>query len=140
MINFKQLLVEKENLGFIEEKINLSELDKRRKEEESKKKFEGGEYGFRIADNWYRLNMGYTNPLNHYKVHAELLLMEGLSVLNKEYFTDLIRNKEFIFYGVGIGDTEIVPISWALKNNSQKIYVTGIDINREFLQNFIIFR
>jgi len=137
-MEFKQILTGNLHNEFIEDKIDLIRLDERRKKEEINKKLKGGEHCFRIADNWYRLNMGYTNPLNCAKVHAELLLMEGLSKKDKLDMINLVKDKEFIFYGVGVGDTEIVPINWALDYKSPEVYITGIDVNREFLENFII--
>ena len=137
-MELKKIKIGLNNEEFVEDKTNLQELDERRKKEESEGKFKGGEHCFRIANNWYRLNLGYTNPINYSKVHAELLLMEGLSNKDKNEFVNLIKDKELVFYGVGVGDTEIVPINWLLKNNYPKIFVTGIDVNKEFLENFVI--
>lgn len=125
----------------LEERISLAELDAQRKKEEAKGALNGGEHCFRGAHNWYRLNMGYTNPFNLGTVHAELLLLhklmlEHLLEQKKSLIFEAMKDHHVVFYGVGVGDTEILFIDWLLKAGKADLRLSGLDVNREFLENF----
>lgn len=114
-------------------------MDMRLEKEVSSGFLSGGEQCFRKDYPWYRLNIGYTNPLNFGEVHAELELIKKHVRLGKE---DLIlpyfKNRHLIFYGIGVGDTEIEFVDWAIKSGERRVWITGIDVNKNFLKNFII--
>lgn len=129
------------NDGFVRSKVTELRLNQKLKKENQLGKYSGAEQCFRIATPWYHLNMGYTNPYNVGKVHAELMLIEKHihdSLNGRNSFFESLKNKELIFYGVGVGDTEIALVDWLLKLGEKKVYVTGIDVNKEFLDNFSV--
>jgi len=124
----------------IESLIDERELNQRLEMESKTGSLSGTEQSFRNATPWYHLNMGYTNPYNVGKVHAELLLIEkhmGDTLRNNSNpIFESIENRELVFYGVGVGDTEIAFVDWILKSGKKEVSVTGIDVNSEFLRNF----
>jgi len=118
-------------------KITKGELDSKLKRESQTGRLEGGEHCFREAINWYRLNVGYTNPINFGEVHAELDLIksqmhEGVN----NPIRQALKGKQQIFYGIGVGDTEIAFVDWAIKEGEDNVYIIGIDVNKDFIENF----
>lgn len=123
----------------IAEEVSVQLMNKRLKQEEKQGFLIGGEQCFRQDYPWYRLNIGYTNPLNFGEVHAELeLIKKHVRRGNQDPMLPFFKNKHKIFYGIGVGDTEIEFIDWAIKYGEKEIYITGIDVNKKFLENFII--
>lgn len=127
----------------IDHKVSDIELDKRKKKELSKGRLKGAEQSFRDDYYWYRLNIGYTNPLNFQTIHAELKLLEKILSSKKQEVMDFCydnkRPSHQIFYGLGVGDTEIAFVDFLSKQNSAKkedIFITGIDLNEEFIKNY----
>jgi hypothetical protein len=101
----------------------------------------GAEHCFTVPENWYRLNIGYTNPYNIHTPHAELSLIEELknkNLVSDNALYDYFKDKRLIFYGIGVGDTETAFVDWALKKGQELVNIWGIDINPEFLNNFSI--
>jgi hypothetical protein len=101
----------------------------------------GAEHCFKIPENWYRLNIGYTNPYNIHTPHAELSLIEDLKGKNLAYNNNLyslFKEKRLVFYGIGVGDTEIAFVDWVLKKGQELVDIWGVDINSEFLDNFSV--
>ena len=129
----------------IEHRISDIELDKRKKQELSEGKLKGAEQAFRDDYYWYRLNIGYTNPLNFQTIHAELKLLETILSSEKQEAIGFCYNNKRpshqIFYGLGVGDTEIAFVDFLSNQNSAKkedIFITGIDLNKEFIKNYAI--
>ena len=114
--------------GLIKRKISRKELDDKLSESE-KKGVVGGEQWFRNQNNWYSMT-AYTNP---YKtIYTELELMKN----NANELKKLLKDKVKIFYGVGTGDTELLPVQWDLEYNNYS-EVVGVDVNKEFIIGFI---
>ncbi|MFA5020810.1 MAG: L-histidine N(alpha)-methyltransferase [Patescibacteria group bacterium] len=123
----------------IYEEADKNLMDARLEIEKQQGFLNGGEQCFRDDYPWYRLNIGYTNPLNFGEVHAELeLLKKHVRMGADDAIPPYFKNKHLIFYGIGVGDTEIEFVDWAIKLGQKEIFITGIDINKKFLENFII--
>ncbi|MFH1052983.1 MAG: L-histidine N(alpha)-methyltransferase [Candidatus Woesearchaeota archaeon] len=131
----------------IEERITERELDKKLEEEILEGRLSGAEHCFRDSVHWYNLAMGYVNPYNISRVHAELALIEkhsqAVKAFNVNYPNDdplfeAIRRKTLVFYGVGIGDTEMEFVDWQLRSDHNPVQVIGIDVNKDFLECFAI--
>jgi hypothetical protein len=112
--------------------ITEEDLEKKLSQEQKKGSLRGGEHCFRNEYNWYELNFGYTNPLNTQTVHAELFLITSL----EKKILEFMRKRHHIFFGVGVGDTEIAFLDQAIKLGEKEIFCTGIDVNKTFLENF----
>lgn len=125
---------------FIETRIEQPGLDQRLRKETFDGRLQGPEHWFREDINWYRLNVGYTNPLNFGEVHAELqLIKDEMRVRgNSSPLYQAVKGKHLVFYGVGVGDTEIVFVDWLVRESKKDISVTGIDVNRNFIRNFVV--
>ncbi len=126
---------------YIQHKITLSSLDALRESQQISNKISGAEHCFRVSEPWYQLNVGYTNPYNLGEVHAELNLLHDIMYTNnfptmKEALLTTLKNRELVYYGIGVGDTEIAFVDWLLKQHINPIAITGIDVNEEFLINF----
>lgn len=91
-----------------------------------------GAQWFRIADLWYRVNYGYNNPLNLGIIHSELNLINSQATILSEF----LRDRIIVFYGVGVGDTEMALIDCQL-NLSLYSEMILIDINHVFLEMFV---
>lgn len=103
------------------DETKISDLDVKLKEEIRKGKLCGGEQAFRDDYPWYRLNIGYTNPLNFGEVHAELeLIKNNIRTGERNVFYKYLKNRHQIFYGIGVGDTEIAFVDWCLKTEKMK--------------------
>lgn len=114
-------------------------MDERLEKEKRQGFLNGGEQCFRDDYPWYRLNIGYTNPLNFGEVHAELeLIKKHVRAGSNDQIPPYFMDKHLVFYGIGVGDTEIELVDWAIKLGQKEIFITGIDINKNFLKNFII--
>ena len=123
----------------IKEEISEEELDSRLKKESEHGRLEGGEQCFRKDYPWYRLNIGYTNPLNFGEVHAELeLIKKHIRESNSDKILTAIKGNHLVFYGIGVGDTEIAFVDWVVKKGQKVTYLTGIDVNKDFLSNFVV--
>lgn len=123
----------------IKEEVNTDLMNQRLAKEKEKGFLGGGEQCFRQDYLWYRLNIGYTNPLNFGEVHAELeLIKKQVREGAKNKIISHFKERHQIFYGIGVGDTEIEFVDWAIKLGDKNISVTGIDVNKNFLENFII--
>ncbi len=123
----------------IKEEANLELMNKRLQEEKESGFLKGGEQCFREDYPWYRLNIGYTNPLNFGTVHAELeLIKKHVHKKSNDEILPFFKNRHQIFYGIGVGDTEIEFVDWAIKAGQKEVNITGIDVNKKFLENFII--
>ncbi len=125
---------------FIETRIKQSELDERLRTETLDGKLQGGEHWFREDVNWYRLNVGYTNPLNFGEVHSELQVIKD-EMRTRGNFSPLyraVKGRHLVFYGIGVGDTEIAFVDWMIREGKRDISVTGIDVNRDFIRNFVV--
>lgn len=123
----------------IKEEIDIDLMNKRLEEEKKQGFLTGGEQCFRQDYPWYRLNIGYTNPLNFGEVHAELeLIKKHVRLGSQDPILPFFKNKHQVFYGIGVGDTEIEFVDWAIKSGQDEVDITGIDVNKNFLENFII--
>jgi hypothetical protein len=90
-----------------------------------------GAHWFRQAVNWLRVQHGYNNPLNWGVVHCELqALMDSQGELAKE-----LGGHEILFFGVGVGDTEMAVVDCTLKASGSSDII-GADVNEEFLRMF----
>jgi hypothetical protein len=111
--------------------VGSSALVKRRNWEFAHRMISGAHW-FRIAAYWYRLNHGYNNPLNWGSVHSELvhLLSEA------EPLAHLLRHRTLVFFGIGVGDTEMacVDLQLRVQKHSESIL---IDVNKDFLTLFV---
>ena len=89
----------------------------------------GGEQWFRKFHFWYS-TPAYANP---YKTPFEELPL----LLKKERtLRPFLAKTVKIYYGLGIGDTEIVPIWWDLSlEKCSEIY--AVDVIKDFIENFI---
>ena len=92
----------------------------------------GSAQWFRIADLWYRISYGYNNPLNFGSIHSELFLI----MKERETLSQLLRNRGLVFFGVGVGDTEMALVDLQLAT-TQSAEAILIDINPVFLRMFV---
>lgn len=123
----------------IKEEISEEELNSRLKQESEHGRLESGEHCFRKDYPWYRLNIGYTNPLNFGEVHAELeLIKKHIRENNSDKILTAIKGNHLVFYGIGVGDTEIAFVDWVVKKGQKETRITGIDVNKDFLSNFVV--
>ena len=139
----KKITKDGEMSNFIKKKNRLKKkLDAKLLKENKEGRLLGVEQCFRKAMPWYHINIGYTNPYNVGRVHAELMLIEKHLEKSLKGCSDPIlnalKNKEIIFYGIGVGDTEAAIVDWLLKSGEDNIAITGIDVNRDFLENFTV--
>ena len=108
--------------------ISDEELDDLLRKEITNKKV-GGEQWFRKYENWYEMP-AFVNP---YKTpyHELRILIDHQKDLY-QFTTGKIK----IFWGVGIGDSEIIPVSWDLDTEGySEVYV--IDVVPHFIETFI---
>ncbi len=115
----------------IEARISLNELDNRLSED-MQRGIVRGEQWFRNANLWYELVISYNNPYNHRRVHSELYLLHE----RKRELSELIKDSTFLFYGVGIGETEIELVDWELERTGY-VEVASIDVNERFIRKFV---
>lgn len=88
----------------------------------------GGEQWFRKPENWYAIT-AYANP---YKTpYTEMMILNE----NEQELSSLLKNTRKIYYGVGIGDTEIIPIRWDLRQNNYS-EVIALDVSKTFIESF----
>ncbi len=94
-----------------------------------KKKWIGGEQWFRNPENWYAIT-AYANP---YKTpYSEMVILNN----NEEDLAEMLSWYKKVFYGVGVGDSEILPIKWDLKKNKHS-EIIAIDLSEKFLFGFM---
>lgn len=110
--------------------IAVEELDRRLKEE-LRRKVIGSEQWYRDPNCWRRVRVSptYKGP------DAEETLLDENRVILSEYLHGTRR----VFYGLGTGHTEIIPVRWALKEsaaNSGHCEVIAVDVACEFLEDF----
>lgn len=94
------------------------------------KKVISGEQWFRTPNNWYDMP-AYINP---YKgVYDELPILYEHHRELKGYLDQTLK----VFWGVGIADSECVPVRWDLQKNHYG-EINAIDVIDYFLEGFII--
>lgn len=118
--------------------ITNTELNHRLEKETLDGKLLGAEHCFQESSPWYHLNVGYTNPINFGLVHAELLLIAKNMEEENNPLGNALINRCQAFYGVGVGDTEMAFVDWAIKKGQKENMIIGIDVNKDFLENYII--
>ncbi len=89
----------------------------------------GGEQWFREPDRWYRMP-AFINPYQT-QYHEIPALTSNRQELQR-HLTGTLK----VFYGVGIGDSEAVPIAWDLEESGYA-EVIAIDVIRDFLEGFV---
>lgn len=93
------------------------------------KKVISGEQWFRNFNYWYE-TPAFANP---YKTpFEELRIIMGKEETLKPFLTRTLK----VYFGLGIGDTEIVPVIWDLSIDKYAEVVV-IDVIRDFIENFI---
>ncbi len=122
-------LVDIFNDELIETRVNNEYLDERLNEGIKNKKI-SGEQWFRNPQDWYSIT-AYANPYKTPFSELKILLKE------QENLKPLLKNTLKIFYGVGIGETETVPVEWDLQDNKYS-EVIGIDIIEFFHKRFYL--
>ena len=117
---------------FITDVISPRSLLRRRATELRVSRALSGAYWFRVAAYWFRLNHGYNNPLNWGSVHSELVHLWQL----RPRLAHILKDRTLVFYGVGVGDTEMVCVDAQLdvQKTCESIL---IDVNKEFLCLFV---
>jgi len=115
-------------MGFVfKRKISEKRLDEL-KQKGLEQGMLGAEQLFRKPANWYALS-AYSNP---YKtVYSEM----GLINNHKNGIMDVVSGKQKVFYGIGTGDTEMLPVIWDL-NKHGSCDIIGIDVSEQFLRGF----
>jgi hypothetical protein len=93
------------------------------------KKVISGEQWFRNFNYWYA-TPAYANP---YKTPFEEL---QLIIREEKYLKPYLIKTLKIYYGLGIGDTEIIPIMWDL-SAEKYAEICAIDVIKDFIENFI---
>jgi len=112
----------------IEKNIGRKELDERL-DEGIERKVIPGEQWFRKPENWYAMT-SYSNPFK--TPYTELsVLIENSKKLKKH-----LNKTTKVFYGIGTGDTEIVPLLWDIKEHGYTEVVV-IDAIKDFIDTFI---
>lgn len=112
----------------VERRITQEELDSRFSEGIEKGVLQSEQW-FRRPENWYAIT-AYANP---YKtVYGELAILNK----NERAIAELLNERTLIFYGVGTGDTEMLPILWQLQKNNYS-EVVGIDVEEHFIYGFV---
>lgn len=91
----------------------------------------GGAHWFRSADCWCRLNFGYLNPLNIHTPHSELFLLSTA----KSDLMPFVSGHNLHFFGVGVGDTEILLVDYLLSEDGRACG-SFVDVNPVFLRMF----
>src|SRR3989338_3624274 len=115
----------------LESKLSLVDLDARL-QEDKKNGFVRGEQWFRNESIWYELVFSYNNPYNNRKVNSELYLLHE----KRSKLASLIGNSTLLFYGVGVGETEIEIIDWELEG-VKYAEIVAIDVNEKFVRKFV---
>lgn len=87
---------------------------------------------FRVADLYLRLNHGNISPLNIGVVHAELCHLQK----NARTLSDFCRRRLFVFFGVGVGDTEMAIADLVVQRQGHWEGIL-IDSNPAFLRMFV---
>src|SRR5271157_5547872 len=94
----------------VERTISSKELDTRLSEGMEKGVITGEQW-FRKPENWYAMT-SYSNPFK--TPYTELsILIENSKKLKKH-----LDKTTKAFYGIGTGDTEIVPVLWDIKSHN----------------------
>lgn len=91
-----------------------------------------GAQWFRDADNWFRINHGYINPINVGCVHSELLHLQA----KKKELRSFLSGRMLVFYGIGVGDTEMATVDIQLEDTKYCETIL-IDVNPQFLIHFL---
>lgn len=112
----------------IERKIGKKELDKRLDEGIGKKVIPGEQW-FRKPENWYSMT-SYSNPFK--TPYTELSVLIENSKKLKKYLNRTTK----AFYGIGTGDTEIMPLLWDIKEYGYTEVVV-IDAIKDFIDTFV---
>lgn len=123
MQNVKNLLED-----LIVTNINDKELNARFREQ-VRRGIIGGEQWFRKYSYWYGVP-AYANPYKTPFEELPLLLRE------EDTLKPILARTLKIYYGLGIGDTEIVPVTWDL-TVEKKAEIYAIDVIRDFIENFV---
>lgn len=119
--------------------ITPAVMDSRLRTEASTGRLRGAEQCFRQDSPWYRLNIGYANPLNFGEVHSELdLIKSHMRDGGRNPLGSAFLGRHLVFLGVGVGDTEIAFVDWAVKSGQREVLLTGVDVNEAFLRNFAV--
>jgi len=108
--------------------ITNEELDVRLEEQIDRGCIEGEQW-FRNYYYWYSVP-GFANPYKTPFEELPLLLKE------EDALKPILARTLKVFYGLGIGDTEIVPVTWDLRVE-KKSEIYAIDVVRDFIENFI---
>jgi len=119
------------SLPLIIKKVSKQKLIKLLKQDISKKYISACHW-FGNSKLWYELNYGYNNPYNIGLMHPEYLLIEKQGKLLTKY----LRKKTIVFFGLGVGDTESAIVK-NLMNEQNHTQLIGIDVNINFIRNFI---
>lgn len=112
----------------IEANINESKLNNFL-QDGIKKGIISGEQWFREPRRWYEMP-AYINP---YKTpYTELPILTRNSIPLRKRICKTLK----IFYGVGVGDTELIPVQWDLASDGYaEVYV--IEVIRTFIEGFM---
>jgi len=109
-------------------KINKQQLDKKLKLNLENKYIEGEQW-FRNPGLWYELT-AFSNP--YITVYSELVLL----IQNQNKISEFLSNHALVFYGLEIGDTEIMLIN-SLLSKEKSIDIVGLDVQSQFIDGFI---
>jgi hypothetical protein len=128
LCKIKNTLLKLDNPGNIEKRTE-GELDQRLTEQLKTGHIEGDQW-FRDFQDW--LVIAFNNPYHFRYSNSEIYLV----LKYREEISPIIKNHLQIFYGVGVGETEIELIRWQLEE-SKYLEIVGIDINGVFLELFL---
>ena len=103
-------------------------LDKRLEEQKAHSKIEGEQW-FRDPLGW--LLVSFNNPLNYGNPNGELVVLQNYQA----EIGECIRGYNQIFYGVGVGETELELVRIELEQ-SDHINVEAVDISETFINLF----
>ncbi len=117
--------------SIVECKISEDTLDARLEHDLSSGKIRPEQW-FRNALGWYQLAVSYNNPYNHRSVHSELFLLHK----HREELVNVIGDTALIFYGLGVGDTEIEIVD-AVLSSGKYAEIIGVDVNHDFIDAFV---